>query len=143
MISQLIQTEFSNMIEVTQYLDGFQNLGKFYYAVLENLPGNISVITTENKFVYVNEPYADFFHLKTGDFIGKHIEQIFPPDMVEVSIQTDADIIQSKKTSHFSHKTPLENGDYFYTNVTKFPFIKLKWKRFCYWHGGFRYNRSS
>ncbi len=131
MVSQLIQVEFRNLVEVDKEFIAFDNIdvknvpnmGRFFYSVLENLPGNISVISTKNVFVYVNEGYADFFNLKPNDLIGKNIKEIFPKAMYEISINTDKEIIDSKKSSNFDYRSPLSDGGVFYSNVTKFPFI--------------------
>ena len=131
MVTQLIQVDFRNLMVATQRLDSFKNVnvlssgdwGKFFYTVLEHLPGNISVVTSDDTLAYVNKGYAEFMGVSTKEIIGRNINDILPEVVMEEYRLTDNQVIQNKKSVNYQHEVVAQGYPKKYFNVTKFPFI--------------------
>lgn len=131
MVSQLIQIEFRKLLEDQEELNSFSEIevsaqgdwSRFFYTVLENLPGNVAVIGKDEKFVYVNKAYASFMNLNPSDLVGKTITEIFPADIIDNYRKSDEIVYKSKKKYEYSYEvTHPEYPNHFF-DVTKFPFI--------------------
>ena len=130
MVSQLIQVEYRNLLESKlspqQFesinLNNISNLGQFFYSVLENLPGNISVINKNDTFVYINKSYADFIGLSPSEIIGKNITELFPPEILPEHRSTDQIVLDIGEKYSYPHEVKTPGYPHMYFNVTKFPF---------------------
>ena len=65
--------------------------------LIETFPDPIFIYDTDDYIVYVNQAFANFHGLTTSDIIGKHISEIYPPDVTDTFISNNNKVKQTSE----------------------------------------------
>ncbi|MTJ08152.1 PAS domain S-box protein [Anabaena sp. UHCC 0204] len=89
-------------------------------AILDNSPTVIYVLDPENRFILVNRQFKILFNLTQEDIVGKHLDDIFPVDVVNRFAEYNFQVLSSGIPQEREEIVPLADGIHTYLSV-KFP----------------------
>ncbi|MBN1950971.1 MAG: PAS domain S-box protein [Bacteroidales bacterium] len=70
-------------------------------AILDNIPYLAWLKDNEGRYISINEPFASFFDLHSGDIIGKHDDELFDENITHLLSKYDTAVRVARKRKYF------------------------------------------
>ena len=79
-------------------------------AILDNMPFSAWLKDNNGKFIAVNKPFADFYHLSPEQLVGKTDFHIKPEEVAKTNWNKEQEVMKSKKSSSEEIHTNTSEG---------------------------------
>ncbi|MBD2292180.1 PAS domain S-box protein [Anabaena sphaerica FACHB-251] len=89
-------------------------------AILDNFPGLLYLLDTENKYLLVNRHYENIFNLNQDQVLGQSLYDIWPDDVAETFVVNNFEVIAGGIPREFEEVAPHPDGLHTYLSI-KFP----------------------
>lgn len=89
-----------NISEQKRAYEALRNSEAELKLVADGVPLLISHVSSDLKYLFVNQPYADWFHLPKEKIIGRHISEILSPEGYEESKPCIKKVLSGEKATY-------------------------------------------
>ena len=108
--SELQQFNQDLEIRVEERTQALQESEARLRAILETTTSIIYLKDITGRYLLVNRQYLASFNLTEADILGKSDRDLFPPEMVEMILAHDRQVIASKSVLNFEERVTLADG---------------------------------
>jgi PAS domain S-box-containing protein len=88
--------------------------------ILDHAPVLVHVKDLQGGYLLVNRCWEECFHRSRAEVVGKNIREVFPPEVADVLLANDMQVIRAGSPLQFEEITPQDDGPHTYLSV-KFP----------------------
>ncbi|MDH5560609.1 MAG: PAS domain-containing sensor histidine kinase [Deltaproteobacteria bacterium] len=92
--------------------------------ILDYANAVISIKNVEGKYLFVNKPFTELFHVSKSDVIGMTDYDLFSKDIADRLVKNDHDVIAKNKTIHFEEILTKDEGIHAYITA-KYPLYNM------------------
>ncbi len=116
----LYQAVQEELIERKQAEEALRQSQSLLQSILDHANAMIYLKDLEGRYLLVNEALAKVMNRKPADFVGKMVEEIFPPEDAKQYRANDEEVLQKGQPLFFEEANTRDNETFFYLSV-KFP----------------------
>ncbi|HEY6168033.1 MAG TPA: PAS domain S-box protein [Verrucomicrobiae bacterium] len=99
---------------------GLRELQERLQAILDNSPSMVFLKDAQGRYLLVNRKFAEEFHLKPGQAVGRTDAELFPPKQAALFTANDQKVIETGRPLDFDEVAVHDDGPHA-SIVTKFP----------------------
>lgn len=114
-----------NMTACQREVPEIEDIQRIFQGILDNSPGIIYVVDTENKYLLVNQEFTKLTNVDQSEVIGKNIYDIWPRDTAEIFAQSNLEVVRSGICITQEKVIPLVDGLHTYLSM-KFPLVNAE-----------------
>ncbi|MCM8885104.1 MAG: PAS domain S-box protein [Candidatus Thiodiazotropha sp.] len=82
--------------------------------ILNNSSAVVYVRDLEERFLLINQPFQRLFGITKGEIVGKHLDELFPPETAAELRNNDLQVIEQDSVMEFEEKATLDDGIHTY-----------------------------
>ena len=96
--------------EVRRQTNALRSSREELALIMDSIPSMISFIDPEQRYLYVDEGYANWYGFKKEDVVGKRIDEILPPAIYAKVRPRLEEMLTTGNEVHYSHRVMRRDG---------------------------------
>jgi PAS domain S-box-containing protein len=107
--------------DVTQWVRQKREVQADLKRILDGIPDMAWMKDAEEKFIWVNKPFAEACHIEVEDLVGKTDMDAWPPELARRYMADDAEVIRSRRRKWYEEPTVSASGEERWIETVKTP----------------------